>query len=283
MDISLIIYSGLGAAIGAALGRLISKAFFKDVESTEPLDSSSNDTKKGNKTVLTVILTIIGLNVLPLYYKDMTLPRLAPIDTRAFNKDMPVLDIIQDQNPELYQSMLKPLDKALRNNDFTQEELNEFREVYLTVITEKRETASAKTLKESDSVATLQLEILKEKEPTYCTLIFYGRPYPRLDGILGADFVTKEQAALSLLFTESPRPESYVPDLEMGKSLFDQIAAKIIEENNITDLDPEILPSNENISEHKKICDFQSALFAKKAELSDDEMLNVTAYLASFE
>lgn len=280
MDISLIIYSGLGAALGAATGKLISRAFFKDVEKET---NSPEEDKKGNKTVLTVILTIIGLNVLPLYYKDMTLPRLAPIDTRAFNKDMPVLNIIQDQNPELYQNMLKPLDKALRNNDFTQDELNEFREAYLVAITEKRKIASAKTLRKSDSVATLQLEILKEKEPTYCTLIFYGRPYPRLDEILGTDFGIKEQAALTLLFTESPRPQSYVPDLEMGKSLFDQIAAIIIEENNITDLDPKILPSNENILEHKKICDFQSSLFAKKAELNDAEMLNVNAYLASLE
>jgi len=278
MDWNLIIYTAIGASLGAVVGRFLSKFVLR----TRQGDSENNPSdRKTPKTVLTVVLVILGINAVPAFYKNMTFPRIVPLDTADISAELPVLAIIEKESPEIFSEMIRPLDKGARNNDISQDILNEFRAKYDIAIAEKTQHASAETLKKIEPVSILQHEILKEKAPRICTQITNGIPYPALDSILGTEFSTREQASLVLLFTEPKRSSEFAPDIEKGKEIFGEFVKTFFKDNAISTINPEISDTIENEGEHIKVCDFAIAFSKMKLALSDDNYLNVTEFLNS--
>jgi len=99
--------------------------------------------------------------------------------------------------------------------------------------------------------------------------------------MFSADDIRLEQEAMAKIFTDAPRSVQFSPDLERGKALFDQIFANGVSALDITNLQPAITENNENMPEHRKMCDLLTLLSVKKSALNDADLLNLTDYLSS--
>lgn len=181
MDVSAIIYAALGGGIGGALGPLIGRLI------------NNKDAKKGTVTVISAVFIAIGYQGTTLLYKNMTLPRIVPLDTSGVLKTVPALKYVQSESPKLYAKLIHPIDKAVRNNETTQETLNDFRLNFEIALSEKRKNASAKTLRTDNDMAFELYGILKVEAPVVCTQKLHGRPFQMLTEFLSKDYLEREQ------------------------------------------------------------------------------------------
>lgn len=280
MDWNLIIYSALGGGLGAIIGSFLSKAFGASKSHESPKANSEENPKK-NRTLLTVIFVIAGLNILPFLYRSGTLPQFIPLNMEALHKELPVLAEIQREDLESYERMIEPLKSSARRGTPNQQELDSFRKVYHEVIAEKSKFASETTLKGMQELSIEQFEILKQKAPRICTLVANNLPYPTLEEYLGKDFAKREQTALMKLFSEKPRDPAFVADLDNGEKIFNDFAVKIIGELLITSLNPDTSPQIENLDEHEKVCDFSIAYSTLMMSLDTKEFYDVDAFMAT--
>jgi len=289
MDFTAIIYAAIGGGAGAGLGHALAGMFSKSKSKTETDEikageANFSEVKKSRSGIgsgLAGGLAVAGMLGLPALYKNMTLPRIVPLDETEFLESEPIYKLIKEQSPEDYKRFLGPLDRATRNGNVTQKDLDEIRVVLFEQIKEKTALANAEVLRDLNNVSVLQSEIYNEKEPSICTLIFNGEPYPDVSDILTEDVAEKERVAMVSLFTEAPRDSTIVVDLERGEQLLTEIAANIITELGISNVRPEITNTAENRVEHQKICEFNALFIQKQHALLDQDLYNVQAYLNS--
>ena len=286
MDWSSVFYAALGGGGGALLGNILA-IFIQKLRSKSTTVDKNDTLGAGIRGGFAGGLAVLGMTVLPSLYKNMTLPRIIPFDFSDIEEDVPIYGIIKEQSPKDYDRLIAPVDEAIRNNNFTQNNLDEMRVVLFKLMAEKMNFASADTLREMEKQSIRQQQIYKEKKPTICTLTINGEPFPPLTDILSDDDVLREQKLMVKLFTDPPRDSKIVPNLDQGKETFDEIISSSLNELNITNLQPEISEDlandPQNISEHQKICDFAVLVSTKKIGLSNPDLINFQYYLTSLE
>ena len=280
MDWSAIIYAAIGGGggslLGTALGLGIQKMIGKPAKAV-----TEGKTKSGAVAGLGGGLAVVGMLMLPALYKNMTLPRLIPIDQNEIFEAAPIYGVIKEQSPEDFGRLLLPIDRADRNGEITQGVLDEMRVVLFRLIAEKRANASAKTLRAMEKVTQSQALVLKEKKPSICTLMINGESYPSTVDYVGEAEVKLEQDVMEQLFTNPPRDVDFVADIKRGESLTSSIASAAVQETGVDNLRPEITETGENENAHRKICDFLILYSSKKTELNDEELLDAIAYEGS--
>lgn len=277
MDWNTIIYAAIGGGLGGTLGPYLSRLFGGITASKTA--RSGEQTEKRSRGTLTIILIIAGINLFPLLYKQSVLPQIVPLDTFALHKELPILPIIQEQDPESYDRMMVTMKAAIRRGKFNQDELNAFRAEYTKIIQEKSALASPDTLRGILKVNIEQYQILKQKAPEICTKQVNGLPFPSLDKYLDDDFLKKEQDELVKLFTNEPRPADIKIDLVAGEKLFADWIQDYVLENQLTNSNPVDSPDVDNRADHEKLCDFNIAIQEFTGALSDEDFFNVTGFL----
>jgi len=271
MDISAIIYAAIGGALGGGLGTTLGRLF---------------DKSKEFKSLVTVGLTagvvVLGDTCTNILYKNMTLPRIIPLETADLVEGLPVLKYIREQNLTVFNELIYPIDKAVRNNGLTQETLNSFRKTLKEVLDEKKREASAKALRGEYEVAIDLYEQMKEKAPVVCTQKFHGRPFQNLSPLLSAEYLEKEQRAMSNYFILPNRPVDFQVNLKTGEDTFNELVQKAIVDLEIANTNPSDDDLSENtVAEHRKICDFHIMLNKKILMLDDTTIINTQLYLAA--
>jgi len=280
MDISSIFYSAIGGGGGAVFGMLLFSLFQK----MRGKDVASKDgVSAGFKGGLVGGLAVAGGLFISSMYKNMTLPRIVPMDDTEIAQSLPVMAFINAENPEAYKKILFPVDRAVRNGGVNQADLDEMRAVLFQLIEEKTEVASGKTLKSAENSSLLQLKILREKAPRICTLMFNGEPFPAIDGFLTEAEIKVEQDVMVKFFTAEPRRPDFVPSLERGKVVLDEALLTPLEDMGILDIRPDVSEVAGNEAEHRKICDLAIAFSKNKLAMDDDDIMNLTAYLDSLQ
>jgi len=283
MDFSAIIYAGLGGGVGGLIAASIT-ALIERRQSAQEDTNKNNDAAKGAlRGGLAALFVVGGFTTTSALYKNMTLPRIVPMDVAEMIEDLPYLRYIEEQDPVAFEKLIYPIDKISRSGKNTQESVTEFRAQLQKIVSEKQATASAETLRVQNEVASELFDTLKLKAPQVCTQKFYGRPFQLLNEILDDDYSKRENAAMGLYFTNPPRPETYTPDLVRGEELFNEIFLRLVEELEIEDLDPPIDDDPTTLVQHIKICNIQSKLNHASNALSDDDFLHVVSYIASVE
>lgn len=278
MDISAIIYAGIGGGGGAALGVFLFW-FIQKMRGENP--DSKTGSASGVRGGLVGGLAVAGGLLMGRLYDNMVLPRIVPMDDSGVLKDLPVMAVIKEQNPEAYAKILYPADRADRNGNVTQKDLDELRATYFKLIEEKTKVANGSTLKSLVEISKYQNQILREKQPRVCTLIMNGEPFPALEQYFTEEEKNAEQKVMVKLFTEEPRSSQFVPDLQRGKALFETALLKPMKEMGISNLRPDPSENAGNEEAHRKICDLAVAYTENQQSLSDEDIINLTEYLRS--
>lgn len=280
MDWSAIIYAAIGGGggslLGTALGLGIQKMMGKSAKS-----ETDGKSRSGVVAGLGGGLAVVGMMTVPALYKNMTFPRLVPIDQNEIFEGAPIYEVIKEQSPEDFERLLLPIDRAARNGEITQGVLDEMRVVLFRLIAEKRAKASAKTLRALEEVTQSQALVLKAKKPSICTLMINGESYPAVADYFDEAEVQLEQDVMEQLFTNPPRDVDFVADIKRGESLMSSIASATVKETGVDNLRPGITKTGENEDAHRKICDFLILYSSKKTELNDEELLDAIAYEGS--
>jgi hypothetical protein len=279
MDISAIIYAAIGGGGGAALGVLLF-SLFRKIRREDA--SNQSDMKSGVRGGLVGGLAVAGGIVMGALYDNMVLPRIVPLDDSDMIAEMPIFGVIKEQSPGAYSQILVPIDRAVRNGGVQQEDLNETRKVYFSLMEEKMQIASGEALRSLEEISEYQNKVLKEKEPRICTLILNGEPYPAIDQYFSEEDQKAEQTVMVNLFANEPRDPEFVTDLERGKMLAEKALLKPMKTMGITDIRPDPSPDAGNDAAHRKICDLAIAFAKNKQAYSDEDIMNVQAYLTSF-
>jgi len=269
MDYNSIIYAALGAGAGAGIGTLIGGAIAK------------MKSGKSSLAVIPAILCLAGYQLTVSLYKNMTLPRFFKAEITALEKEWPLMAHIRKTDKELYDSLVYPLDKMVRNGAITQDGLNAFREKYTAAIDAKRNSASPDQIREENAVANAILSVLKDKSPHTCTQKFHGRPYANLEAFIDDNLAKREQEVIASFFYNPSQNGRQNPDTKNGKQIFEALIKKKVAEFDLQDADPGILPSGENRALHEKICDFQISLNNNVNALGDEDFTDVLSYIAT--
>lgn len=278
MDISAIIYAAIGGGGGAVFGVLVFSLFRKmRGEDVSRLTGTASGVGGGLIGGLAVAGGI-GMGAL---YNNMILPRIVPLDDSDMIAETPIFGVIKEQSPEVYAQILFPIDRAVRNGGVKQEDLNEGRKIYFSLIEEKMQIASGEALRSLEEVSEYQNKVLKEKEPRICTLILNGEPYPAIDQYFSKEDQKAEQTVMVNFFTNEPRDPEFVTDLQRGKMLSEKALLEPMKEMGITDIRPDPSPGAGNDVAHRKICDLAIAFAKNKQGYSDEDIMNVQAYLKS--
>jgi len=284
MDITAIIYGAIGGGGGAFLGGVVASIFSKSKNETEADVTNIDDVKKVRSGIgggLTGGLAVVGMFVLPALYKSMILPRIVPLDLTEFVEAAPIYSVIKEQSPEGFKRLTAPLDRVSRNGTATQDDFNKVRAVLFELIRDKMTTANASVLRGTIDIQRLQYEDFKASQPTICTQVVHGLPYPDVSDIISEKSSKLEEENMVKLFTEAPRDANFVVDLERGKMLLEKILAESIEEVGVSNLQPADLGTAENKLEHQKLCDFGISHTTKQLKLDDADLIHVTLYLNS--
>lgn len=279
MDWNSVIYSAIGggggALLGATIAALVIKLLKKDPEDSE--DKTASAIKGG----LAALGVIAGLNVMTGLYKNMTLPRIIPLDTTDLYESFPVAEVIEKESPEAFKRMVYPIDRATRNGSLKQQDLNEMREVYFELMGQKMAMASADSLRELENVKLRQYPIFRDKKPEVCTLMLNGEPYPDVSKIIGEEEGELEMQTMANLFKNPPRPEDFVVDMAIGEKLFTDLIVEAAADVDLNNVRPEITGDGANRAEHQKVCDLSARLSKSLMALEDDDYLHAYSYLLS--
>lgn len=279
MDWSSVIYSAIGGGGGAALGVLIAAITIK-LLNKNPKDPEDK-TAAGIRGGLAALGAIIGINVVPPLYKNMTLPRIIPLDYTEVFEQMPILKIIAEQSPADFKKLTRGMDRASRNKNVTQEDLNDIREVLFELMDQKVKTASADTIRSMQSISNSQYKVYRDARPEICTLIFHAKPYPDVTYLFSEEDNKTELEGMVELFSGTRRDSNFVPDLSKGETLFMETVLESIETLGVTNIQPDIIDGNPNEDEHKLICDLQVDIFTKVNDMNDEDLMHVYDFVAS--
>lgn len=267
MDISLIIYSALGAGVGGALGALLSQAFQGS--------KTDEDGKSNRRTILGSILAVVGLFSAQALYKNMVLPRLVPMEMADSGLNMPMYQAMKKYEPDAYKELMEPLDRLNRSGDYSPEALVETRTKLEEIIQTKRKNASGAQLRQETELARDMYELLNDKAPIVCVQKMYGRPFAALTGVLPEEFTQKEQQVMASYFSLPSRPDNIVEDAERGTELFQNIVAESVSDLAVTDLDP----SETDEAGQKKICALLVLVHEKMLNFDEQTTIDIYASL----
>jgi len=276
MDLNLIIYGALGGALGGGLGTWIG-SFFKKKKS----DKEDPNQENGPASMIGVLIMVPILLLFPMLYKNMTLPRIVPLDMTELYESFPVAEFIEKENPEAFKRMVYPVDRATRNGSLKQQDMNEMRDVYFELMGQKMAMASADTLREVETVKLRQYPIFRDKKPEVCTLMLNGEPYPDVSKIIGEEEGEYEMQTMANLFKNPPRPDNFVVDMARGEKLFTELIVKAAADVGLSNVRPEITDDGANQEEHQKVCDLSARLSESLMALDDDDYLHAYTYLLS--
>lgn len=280
MDWSSIVYVAIGAGGGAALGVLLS-ALVQKLRGKSGAIDKNDKAGVGLRSALVAGMIVLGSNVLSMYYKNMTLPRIIPMDDSEIIESLPIYGIIKEQSPKDYKRLIEVVDKDDRNNRVTPETIHKIRQILFRLIAERTREASADNIRRLEKVTIRQFTTYKKEKPSICTLIVNNEPFPDLTDLLSEEDKKTEQDIAVKLFTDAPRDPEFVTDLGEGKRIFEAMLPQLISDSGITNMRPDITDKGQNISEHEALCDLLISLSKKKLELSDNDLINVSDYLLS--
>lgn len=276
MDISAILYSAIGGGGGAALGSALAFLILKTQGKTGEAKTSS-----GVRGGVAAACAAAGVVALSAMYKNMTLPRIIPMDDSEMIAATPIYGVIKEQSPEDYKKILFPADRAVRNGQVKQADLDEMRVTYMKLIGDKMRVASGDSLRQLERNSQSQFEIYRAKNPRICTLLLHGESFPAVEEYFSPAEIKQEQNVMVNLFTADPRMPDFVADLDKGKDLFQGAFLPLMKVMGIEDLRPDPSESAGNEAAHKEICDLAIAFSKDKQALYDDDLMHMTAYLQS--
>lgn len=278
MDFSAIIYAAIGGGGGAAFGVLLFY-FFQKMRGEDP--NSKTGPASGVRGGLVGGLAVAGGIGFGALYDNMVLPRIVPLDDSALIAELPVYGVIKKENPEAYKQLIVPIDKAARNGETNQDSLNQTRAILFDLMDEKIKQASGDTLRTQERITISQYETYKSKNPRICTLLVNDEPFPNVTDYFSEAERKLEQEAMLAIFTNEPRNPGFVADLEKGESIFQKLLLEKMAEMEIETIRPEMSETINNRSEHVKICELMIAYSSDRMKLSDDDLMNLDAYLYS--
>lgn len=260
MDLSLVIYSALGAAAGTLIGRLLNKLHKTESKKARPYN---------------VIFTIAGITILPLLYRNMYLPRIIPMGPSEFGDSAVFYQSLQKHDPAAYEKVSGPLDRLTRKGDTSAEALQEIRSVLNEVLADKKRHANIKELRRETELSIWQFKILKDKAPEVCVQRANGRPFQNLAILLPEDY-QKQETDLLVAYIESPnRPENINVDSERGAKLFTEFLTKSMTKLDSVNLDP---PEND-IPAQLKVCWLLVNLNEEILNTSDQNIYDIFGHL----
>ena len=260
MDITLVIYTGLGAAIGSLIGSLLNRLHKTEVEKPR---------------LYNVIFTVAGLTILPLLYRNMYLPRIVPMGTSDFGESAVFYQSLQKYDPKAYEKLIKPLDRLVRKGNLSPESLQETRLVLDEILAAKRKNANLKELRKETELSIWQLNILKAKAPKVCVQKVHGRPFQNLSELLPEDYQKQERDMLVALIENPNRPDDIVLDNENGSNLFTNFVQNSMSELKVVNLDP---PEND-VSAQESICELLVMVNERILNSSDQDVYDIYANL----
>ena len=275
MDLSTILYGGIGGGGGAALGgflavfiqKLRGKSF--KIEKDDILGAFIRGGLAGG-------LAVLGMNVLPAAYKNMSLPRLVPMGTSDFGESAVIYQSLQKHDPKAYERLIKPLDRVSRKGNVSPESLQESRLVLDEILNAKRKNANLTELRKETELSLRLFSILKDKAPEVCVKRAHGRPFQVLTELLPEDYQKQERDVLVALIEPPHRPDDVVLDIENGSNLFTGFVQSTISELGVINLDP---PEND-VSAQKTICELLKVLNEKTLSSSDQDVYDIYAHLS---
>ncbi len=260
MDLSLVIYTGLGAAIGTLIGRLLNKL---------------HKTKDEKPRVYNIILTVAGLSILPLLYRNMYLPRIVPLGPSDFGESAVFYQSLQKHDPKAYDIVIEPLDQLTRKGDLSPEALQETRLVLDKILADKRRNANLKELRKETELAVWQYKFLKDKAPEVCVQKAHGRPFQNLSILLPKDYQKQERDMMVALIENPNRPENIIVDSENGAKLFTNFVKKSTANLGSVNLDP----PESDIAAQAKVCEFLVILHEEILNASDQNIYDIYAHI----
>lgn len=260
MDLTLIIYTALGASLGTLLGRLINKLH-------------KGETKKPR--VYNPLFIVAGLTILPLLYRNMYLPRIIPLNATDFGSDAVFYESLRKHDPEAYKKIYKPLDRLSRKGGSSPKALQESRLVLEEILAEKRKNANLKELREETALAIWQFKILKDKAPEVCVQRAHGRPFRDLSSVLPKDYLIREAKMLVALVENPMRPEGTLVDSENGATLFTNLVETAKAELGSVNLDP---PKSDKAAQ-EKVCTLLVEVHDDILKVSDQDIYDIYAYI----
>ncbi len=261
MDISLIIYTGLGAGIGSLIASLLNRLHTSEAEKPRLYNS---------------IFIVAGLTILPLLYRNMYLPRIVPMGTSDFGESAVFYQSLQKHDPQAYKKVLKPLDRLARKGDLSAASLQDTRIAIDEILAAKRKNANLNELRKETELTIWLFNILKDKAPKVCVQRVHARPFQNLSELLPVDYKKQEKDIMVALIENPNRPDNIVLDSENGSKLFTNFVQSSMSDLGVENLDP---PEND-ASAQKDICELLILVHEKILNSSDQDIYDIYAHLS---
>lgn len=261
MDISLIIYTGLGAGIGSLIASLLNRLHTSEAEKPR---------------LYNAIFIVAGLTILPLLYRNMYLPRIVPMGTSDFGESAVFYQSLQKHDPQAYKKVLKPLDRLARKGDLSAASLQDTRMAIEEILAAKRKNANLNELRKETALAIRLFNILKDKAPKVCVQRVHGRPFQALSELLPEDYKKQEKDMMVALIENPNRPENIILDSENGSNLFVKFIQSSMSDLGVENLNP---PEND-VSAQENICELLVLVHEKMLNSSDQDIYDIYAHLS---
>jgi len=260
MDISVVIYTGLGASLGTLIAGLLNK-----------LHKSEDTTPR----VYNVFLIVAGLTILPLMYRNMYLPRIVPIEYTSFGEHAELYQTLKKHDLKAYNKVIEPMDRLLRKGDISAEALQESRVILAEVFAKKKRNANLKELVKETELAVWQFKVLKDKAPEVCVQRAHGRPFRELASVMPKDYIQQEADMMVAYIKNPKRPENIIVDSENGAKLFTELTKKSVAELGAVNMDP----SENDTAAQEKVCKTLITIHEKMLSASEQNIYDMYTYL----
>ena len=270
MDLNIVIYTVIGAGLGGMLGNFTAKLVARKSKNSE-----SDARKVANKPYVMAPI-LIGTFLLPLLYKNMTLPRIIPLNLISVLSDEPemqkMLIAMKEYEPKYYKKLVAGLDKPARNNASFEEGYKIGEQVGSQIAKDKMKYADAKVLRLGLEVAQDTFAELKTKAPRQCVNLFYERPLAIKEDTKSKKLVRAE-VRLSVLLIKLPRTADTSFNSEDATITMEAIGTQLMDyTTDSDDMDPK---KNAALDVHKRMCDIGAFTMGAFLKLNDDQLVNV--------
>lgn len=277
MDFSSILYVGLGAGLGTALGTLfaIGLARILNLGTTSPRQSNLSSALFAGLSVIGMSFGSIGAKSL---YNNNKLPRLFAVNYEDAWEDVAYMQAMKEYEPEHYAQFLTRVDELTRNGASYEEAVNAGREISIKIFSEKMPFANTDLLTRYYTISRDTFSAYKKTSPEWCAKILNGEPLGDVSTLLPTEIQEREAAALIdviKLARTSPAPI----DNAMAKMSQANIGQKIQSTLDVSaGLKP---PADAPIEVYQNICDIGYMFFDEALKLSDEERSNFLRHLLS--
>jgi len=272
MDFNAIIYAAIGGGGGAALGVFIATLVGRK--------ASEKTRKSVIVPAFTAGLAVLGMNLIPAMYKNMTLPRIIPLNLISGLNNKPdqqrMLVAMKKHEPQYYQKLITVVDKPARNNGSFEEVYNIGAQIGSEMAKDKMKYADAKIIRRSLIIAQDTYAEFKTKAPRQCVNLFYGRPLTIKEDTKSKKLI-RDELSLSTLLIELPRTADIGFDAKSAKLTMENLGVQMAEYTTDSDeMDPK---KSASLDAHKRMCDIGVFTMSEFIKLEDEKLINVMRYI----